>query len=105
MEKYKVRDHSSVVILPSQNGNEFVFNVYDATYPRVEFRGAVNLVGGNLDPTDSSPRQLLERKLNEEFRIDLKGDSEMEKSLVGGLLVLDQEQLYNLLQPNLKLIP
>ncbi len=64
--KKPVDAHPSVLIAESEKKNEFLFSMYDNTYPRIAYRGALNLIGGN--PTkDFSPLETLVREVNEEF--------------------------------------
>ena len=64
-----VHHHTSVVIIESQVKKEFLFSVYDNTYPKVLYRGRANLIGGNASAKDSSPYGVLVRELKEEFTI------------------------------------
>ena len=63
-----VHHHASVVIIESEEKPEFLFSLYDNTYPKVLYRGRVNLIGGNNNIEDNSPYDLLVRELKEEFR-------------------------------------
>jgi len=64
-----VDHHASVVIVESQERGKFLFVGYDGSYPVEEFRGHANLLGGNYELGDTSPRGLLERELTEEFDV------------------------------------
>lgn len=62
-----ISHHAGVLIVDCEETGELFFDIYDETYPKKCFRGAVNLTGGNYSAGDSSPRTLLERELKEEF--------------------------------------
>ena len=66
--KTKINNHASIVLV--YNRDEILSNIYDGTYPREVWRGKINLLGGGQAKGDKSPRQLLERELNEEFKIE-----------------------------------
>ena len=66
----RVNHHSSAVIIESEIGNEFLFSVYDNTYPTKCFRGAINLIGGNYEKEGSSPFFTLIRELRQELSSD-----------------------------------
>lgn|SRR3989344_2186749 len=67
--KRRVDYHPSVLIAQSEMGGEFLFSIYDDTYPRAAYRGAANLIGGN--PTrDNSPLETLSREIGEEFNFE-----------------------------------
>ena len=57
--------HASIVIVRA--GDLFFFNGYDSGYPRPEWRGFLNPLGGNHEPEDLSPYSLLEREVREEM--------------------------------------
>lgn len=59
--------HPSLVIIESEKTNELLMGVYDQTYPLMVFRGSVNLMGGNPNPNDKGPLEVLLRELNEEL--------------------------------------
>jgi len=64
----KISRHCSAVIVKSSDNNLFLFSQYDHTYPFKDFRGYINLIGGGRDiKKDNSPRETLEREINEEF--------------------------------------
>ncbi len=73
----QVSHHSSVVIMHDENQGRFLLGRYDDTYPRTSQRGRVKPVGGNYSPRrpTSSPKELLDRELNEEFSIHEKDHS------------------------------
>jgi|SRR3989344_3506804 len=62
-----IHHHAANLIAESENGKEFLVDIYDNTYPRKCYRGRVNFIGGSHDPADYSPRELLEREVKEEF--------------------------------------
>lgn len=68
--KRTIDHHASIVIVRA--GDLFFFNGYDAGYPRAEWRGCLNPLGGNHEPQDSSPFSLLEREVKEEMTDDEK---------------------------------
>jgi hypothetical protein len=66
--KTSIHNHASVIL--AYNRDNIVSNIYDNTYPKEIWRGRINLLGGGQSPGDVSPRYLLEREMNEEFRIN-----------------------------------
>jgi hypothetical protein len=75
MGRRQVNMHSGVAIIQKRKSQDYMFQQYDATYPRVPFRNQVHIIGGNYQPSDaakgivgdSSPWALLEREIMEEF--------------------------------------
>lgn len=67
MRRLEVNHHSSVVIIESEKTSEFLFSVYDNTYPMTCFRGAINLIGGNYEAGDKSPLDILCREIKQEL--------------------------------------
>jgi hypothetical protein len=67
MTKRIIDHHSSIVIVQSEDEKKFFFNGYDEGYPRPEWRGFLNPLGGNYENRDVSPLSLLEREVNEEM--------------------------------------
>lgn len=63
----QVNHHAAVAIVFSEGSDEFLFDCYDDSYPMIDWRGRVNLIGGNLSETDLSPRGIWEREVEEEF--------------------------------------
>jgi len=76
--KIQVHNHASVIL--AYNGKELVSNVYDNTYPKEIWRGRINLMGGGQAQGDISPFYLLEREINEEFRINSEVTKEYDKN-------------------------
>lgn len=65
--KQKVRNHASVAVVLSERSGEFLFDRYTDTYRIPVWRGCINLIGGNQSFEDSSPRDIWEREVREEF--------------------------------------
>ena len=65
MPKRTIDHHASIVIVKAEN--LFFFNGYDSGYPRAEWRGCLNPLGGNHELGDISPLSILEREVNEEM--------------------------------------
>lgn len=63
----QVNHHAAVAIVFSEGSDELLFDRYDDSYPMVDWRGRVNLIGGNLSEADLSPRGIWEREVEEEF--------------------------------------
>jgi|GEM_PF-2865266 len=63
----KVNRHISTVIIEGDGSDEFMFGRYDETYPLLEWRNKLCLIGGNHDSEDISPQDILKREINEEF--------------------------------------
>lgn len=76
-----IHHHASVVIIESEEGREFLFAMYDNTYPKVLYRGRANLIGGNASAEDNSPYDILLRELEEEFAIKKEKKFEIEEDL------------------------
>ena len=62
-----VENHSSVVIIESEDSGQFIFSKYDPTYRIPQFRGNINLLGGRSDTKDAGPKETLIREVNEEL--------------------------------------
>ena len=69
---HEIHHHCGVGIIESEKTQEFLFQVYDNTFPTVIYRGRINLIGGNHNPNDLSPKYLFEREIKEEFSITEK---------------------------------
>lgn len=65
MAKKIIDHHASIVIVYA--GDNFLFNGYDSGYPRKEWVGFLNPLGGNYENGDVSPFSLLEREVREEM--------------------------------------
>lgn len=81
----KIHHHYAAIMIESRKNDEFLFSVYDNSYPIEVYRGRVNLMGGNANEDDISPLSLLKRELEEEFSTK-EGDIQLEetiKDLVG----------------------
>ena len=65
MPKRTVNHHASIVVVRAEDS--FFFNGYDAGYPRKEWVGCLNPLGGNHELGDVSPYSLLEREVREEL--------------------------------------
>lgn len=63
----QVNHHAAVAIVFSEGFDELLFDRYDDSYPMIDWRGRVNLIGGNLSKADFSPRGIWEREVEEEF--------------------------------------
>ena len=63
--KRTIDHHASIAIVRA--GDLFFFNGYDSGYPRKEWVGCLNPLGGNYETGDVSPLSLLEREVNEEM--------------------------------------
>lgn len=84
--KQRVHHHSSNVIIQNGDSLEFMFQVYDSTYPRIPFRMQVQLIGGNYQAGDCSPLELFKREICEEFSQDVADHrAGVEKSLINVL--------------------
>ena len=65
--KIKIHCHAGNLITISQKGDELLLDIYDSTYPLKAYRGRANLIGGVQKKSDRSPKEILEREINEEF--------------------------------------
>lgn len=65
MEKTKLDAHPSVVVVRSLD--DFLFSIYDSGYPRKAYRLSANNIGGNPEPYDVSPENVLIKEIAEEF--------------------------------------
>lgn len=65
--RLNIYSHCSVVVVPSQSIDNFLLACYDKGYPLQEFRGCVNLLGGNIEKEDESPAGILRREVDQEF--------------------------------------
>lgn len=65
MEKIKLDAHPSVVVVRSLD--EFLFSIYDEGYPKKAYRLSANNIGGNPEPYDVSPENVLIKEIAEEF--------------------------------------
>lgn len=63
--KKTIDHHASILIVRA--GDLFFFNGYDQGYPRKEWVGCLNPLGGNYEACDVSPFSLLEREIFEEM--------------------------------------
>ena len=78
----KVDHHSSIVIVGSKTKGYFLLSGYDSTYPGIEFRGALNPIGGNHKTgVDKSPFGILVREVTEEINYPLE---DIEKETLEG---------------------
>ncbi len=93
----EVSHHSSVVIIESENGNEFLVSIYDDTYTPKCFRGAINFLGGNHKSGDKSPFSILIRELKEELSINQ--DYIAQESNLEDLLFREKPQEINSFAP------
>ncbi|TSC65491.1 MAG: hypothetical protein G01um101477_464, partial [Candidatus Doudnabacteria bacterium Gr01-1014_77] len=62
-----VHRHGGVGIVSTYDRKKFLFGMYDSTYPKIKYRGSVNVLGGNFKFGDSSPFEIFKREINEEF--------------------------------------
>ncbi len=69
--KRLVDHHASGVIVSDEEMRFFMCNGYDSGYPISQFRGTLNLLGGNYAKGDQSPRQIIDRELSEELCSDV----------------------------------
>ncbi len=76
--KIPVHNHASVIL--AYRGEEIVSNIYDNTYPKEIWRNRINLIGGGQSKGDYSPRYLLKRELEEEFRISKEVTKKYDKN-------------------------
>tara|TARA_Y100000310_G_scaffold344821_1_gene459766 strand:- start:6913 stop:7602 length:690 start_codon:yes stop_codon:yes gene_type:complete len=76
--KKRINHHVGVTVV--RNGDNFLFQVYDDTLPKVINRGKVNLLGGNYSPGDQSPEGILRRELEEEFSTNQPDSEEFERA-------------------------
>ena len=65
--KERIYSHASIAVVFSKQSGEFLFDQYTDTYTIVNWRGRINLIGGNQSPEDYSPRGIWEREILEEF--------------------------------------
>jgi len=65
MEKIKLNAHPSVVVVHFLD--DFLFSLYDEGYPKKAYRLSANNIGGNPEPYDVSPENLLIKEIAEEF--------------------------------------
>jgi len=63
----KIDHHVGCVIIQSNSGEDFLFSMYDHTYPTICCRYKINFVGGNWEKGDYSPKEILLREIREEF--------------------------------------
>lgn len=62
--------HSSVVVVtPEKSAGLFLFGSYDSGYPVIPLRNTANLLGGNHESNDNSPKYILFREITEEFSV------------------------------------
>lgn len=66
--KQKVCHHASVAVVFSECRRELLFDQYTETYRIPDWRGCINLIGGNQSSEDSSPKEIWEREIVEEFQ-------------------------------------
>ena|SRR3989344_1797271 len=78
----EVHHHVGVGIIESEETKEFLFGVYDDTFPKIIYQGRINFIGGNHDPGDSSPLNLFQREINEEFKAEVTEQKGIDKNLV-----------------------
>lgn len=65
--KQRVHHHASVAVVLSERSKEFLFDRYTETYRIPAWRGRLNLIGGGQSSEDSSPWDIWEREVTEEF--------------------------------------
>jgi len=65
--KTKVHHHSSMAIIESDKTRDFLFDIYDNTFPIVANRGKAHFIGGNHNLEDDSPFSIFDREIREEF--------------------------------------
>jgi hypothetical protein len=63
----RIIDHHSSIVIVHDVGDKYFFNGYDSGYPRKEWVGFLNPLGGNYENGDVSPFSLLKREVNEEM--------------------------------------
>ena len=62
-------DEHSSMLLVRKNGDlgKLILCQYNSTYPKIDYRLRVNLIGGAEEKGDKNPKHTLERELNEEI--------------------------------------
>ncbi|HLC31291.1 MAG TPA: hypothetical protein VJK51_01350 [Candidatus Nanoarchaeia archaeon] len=59
--------HPTNTIIYGKESGDFLFSLYDDTYPQVPYRLSANLIGGNPNDRDTSPLTTWRREMAEEF--------------------------------------
>ncbi len=59
--------HPSVVVAHCEDLGKLLFSVYDESYPKKAYRLSANNIGGNPEPYNTSPEQVLIHEITEEF--------------------------------------
>lgn len=65
--KEKIYSHATIAIVYCASSAEFLFDQYTETYRILDWRGRINLIGGNQSPEDRSPWGIWKREIVEEF--------------------------------------
>lgn len=67
MTKRTVEVHPSVTIAYCTEKEKLLMAVYDSGYSQVSYRFSANNIGGNPNPKDGNPRNVLIREIREEY--------------------------------------
>lgn len=89
MGKIILDAHPSVVVAHCEDLGQFLFSVYDTGYPRKAYRLSANNIGGNPEPYNISPEQVLIHEIAEEF----DPNHDKEKKFVGEVNWASEEDI------------
>ena len=67
MKKKPINHCAVCVLIESGGAKEFLFNIYDNTFPIKIWQNKINLIGGGKLAQDDSPYFAVKREVNEEF--------------------------------------
>jgi len=89
MTKKIIDAHPSVIIAYCKEAKKFLMNEYDSGYSKKTYRLSANLIGGNPEPADFGPENVLIKELSEE----IDPNHPDEKKRVGKVLWADSENI------------